>query len=91
MHTFSTLTALLLTYNTPLIPLSQVCEELFGLSYKKALERAATGELGVPIVRLNDSRKCPPSVHIADLAEKIDSEREIQKAELRKLGNWPKR
>lgn len=91
MSTSNTLTALYLTYGTPLIPLSQVCEDLFGLSYKKALEKAAIGELGVPIVRLNESRKCPPCVHVADLAEKIDTEREIQKAELRKLGNWPKK
>ncbi|WP_422451816.1 pyocin activator PrtN family protein [Endozoicomonas sp. ALC066] len=78
-----TLTALLLTFDCPIVPLEDVCEKYFGLTYKKALEKVALGELEIPVFRLHESRKCPPSIHLADLAERIDTLREEQKKELK--------
>ncbi len=55
-----------------IIPLEEVCLELFGLAYKTAVRKANLNELPVPVVRLNNSQKAPWMVHLSDLANFID-------------------
>jgi hypothetical protein len=59
-------------YKTPTIPLSEVCERFFCLSYEEALKKAARNELPVPTFRLTPSRKAPLMVTAEALGNWID-------------------
>ena len=64
--------ALMSLYKSPAIPLSEVCERYFALSYEEALKKAARNELPVPTFRLTSSRKAPLMVSAEELGNWID-------------------
>lgn len=66
--------ALMAIYKTPVIPLTEVCERFFGLSYEEALKKAARNELPVPAFRLTNSRKAPFVVSAEALGNWIDKQ-----------------
>ncbi len=72
--------ALMAIYKTPVIPLTEVCERFFGLSYEEALKKAARNELPVPAFRLTNSRKAPFVVSAEALGAWIDSQEAEAKA-----------
>lgn len=59
-------------------PLSEICEQYFGLTERIAQRKAALGMLPVPAFRLSGTRKGPLYVRKADLESHI--ERQIEKA-----------
>jgi hypothetical protein len=65
--------ALMSIYKTPTIPLSEVCERYFSLSYEEALKKAARNELPVPTFRLTSSRKSPLMLSAETLGQWIDA------------------
>lgn len=65
--------ALMSIYKSPTIPLNEVCERYFSLSYEEALKRAARNELPVPTFRLTNSRKAPMMVSAESLGQWIDT------------------
>jgi Pyocin activator protein PrtN len=66
--------ALMAIYKTPVIPLSEVCERYFSLSYEEALKKAARNELPVPAFRLTTSRKAPYVISAEALGDWIDKQ-----------------
>lgn len=64
--------ALMSIYKAPAIPLAEVCERYFSLSYEEALKKAARNELPVPTFRLANSRKAPMMVSAEALGDWID-------------------
>jgi hypothetical protein len=64
--------ALMSIYKAPAIPLAEVCERYFSLSYDEALKKAARNELPVPAFRLTTSRKAPMMVSAEALGDWID-------------------
>lgn len=64
--------ALMSIYKAPAIPLAEVCERYFSLSYEEALKKAARNELPVPAFRLTNSRKAPMMVSAEALGDWID-------------------
>ena len=72
--------ALMSIYKTPVIPLSEVCERFFGLSYEEALKKAARNELPIPAFRLTTSRKAPFMVSAEALGVWIDKTEAAAKA-----------
>lgn len=64
--------ALMSIHKSPHIPLSEVCERFFSLSYEEALKKAARNELPVPTFRLTKSRKAPMLVSAVSLGDWID-------------------
>lgn len=64
--------ALMSIYKSPAIPLIEVCERYFSLSYEEALKKAARNELPVPTFRLANSRKAPLMVSAETLGQWID-------------------
>jgi len=64
--------ALMAIFETPVVPLSAVCERYFSLSYEEALKKAARNELPVPAFRLTNSRKAPMMVSAETLGAWID-------------------
>ncbi len=72
--------ALMSIYKSPAIPLAEVCERYFSLSYEEALKKAARNELPVPAFRLASSRKAPMMVSAEALGAWIDKNEAEAKA-----------
>lgn len=72
----NTTLALMAVYNGPTVHLDKICKEYFGLERADAMKKAAVAELPVPVFRLHRSQKAPYIVHIKDLADLIDKQRE---------------
>ncbi len=64
--------ALMSLYKSPTIPLAEVCERYFALSYEEAAKKASRNELPVPAFRLTTSRKAPLMVSAEALGSWID-------------------
>jgi len=64
--------ALISIHKSPAIPLAEICERYFNLSYEEALRKAARNELPVPTFRLVASRKAPLLVSAEALGAWID-------------------
>lgn len=59
------------------IPLNQVCSDYMGLTVEKFKTKQLCGEIKIPIVRLGaNTQKAALGIHIKDLAEYIDLQRE---------------
>ena len=59
------------------IPLSQVCTDYMGLTVEKFKTKQLSGEINIPIVRLGaNTQKAALGIHLKDLAEYIDRQRE---------------
>ncbi|MBW3139506.1 pyocin activator PrtN family protein [Ferrimonas balearica] len=54
------------------VPLSEICEEMFGLSEATARRKAQSDSLPVPVARLDDSQKSPWFVSVSDLAMHVN-------------------
>ena len=65
--------ALLAKFESPIIPLKDICQEYFGISPKTAEMKAKAQSLPVPTFKLRDSERAPTFVHVNDLASYIDS------------------
>ncbi|MCP1290899.1 pyocin activator protein PrtN [Chromobacterium haemolyticum] len=70
---------LMAQYERPVLKLDDICEEYFGLSPAEARRRANLNTLPVPTMRLAESQKAPVMVHIDDLAQFIDKQRQSAK------------
>lgn len=59
------------------IPLDRVCVDYMNLTVEKFKRKRLDGEIDVPVVRLGaDSQKAGLGIHIRDLADYIDRQRE---------------
>ncbi|MFJ7106716.1 pyocin activator PrtN family protein [Pseudomonas sp. NPDC098740] len=59
------------------IPLDRVCADYMNLTVEKFKRKRLDGEIDVPVVRLGaDSQKAGLGIHIRDLADYIDKQRE---------------
>jgi hypothetical protein len=59
------------------IPVEEVCRDYFHhLSVDKFVRKAATGDIRLPIVRMEASQKAAKGVHLIDLAAYLDKRRE---------------
>lgn len=75
----NTMFLLMAEYETPAVPLSEICEKYLGLKPATAEKKALLGELTLPTFRLGESQKSPRLVHLQDLAELIDRKRKEAK------------
>ena len=73
------------TFEKPYVPLTEICEEYFGLCPKRAKAEAAAQKLPVPVIRLSDSRKSPYMVKLKDLAAYLDSRHQIHTKDWEKV------
>jgi hypothetical protein len=59
------------------IPLDRVCADYMNLTVEKFKRKRLDGEIDVPVVRLGaNSQKAGLGIHITDLADYIDMQRE---------------
>ncbi|MCK7227148.1 pyocin activator PrtN family protein [Enterobacter asburiae] len=71
----NTIFLLMAEYETPTVPLSEICGKYLGMKPSTAESKAALGQLALPTFRLGNSQKSPRLVHLQDLAELIDRKR----------------
>lgn len=68
------------------IPLDQVCEDYMHLTVEKFKRKQLDGEIDIPVVRLGaNSQKAALGIHLKDLAEYIDRQREKAMKEQNKM------
>lgn len=69
-----------------IIPLDRVCTDYFTHLTPDSLQRKVLSrEIDLPIVRLERSQKSAKGIHLQDLADYIDRQREKSRSELAKL------
>lgn len=83
----NTLFLLMAQYNgQAVIPLSRVCADYMHLTVEKFKLKCISGEIDIPIVRLGaDSQKAALGIHLRDLADYIDKQRDKATKEQKKL------
>ena len=83
----STASLLLSQYGgRPVISVDDVCRDYFThLTPEKFLRKVGTGDIALPVLRVEASQKCYKGVHIQDLADYLDGRREAARKELRQL------
>ncbi|KOX66741.1 Pyocin activator protein PrtN [Pseudomonas psychrophila] len=68
------------------IPLSRVCADYMHLTVEKFKMKCMSGEIDIPIIRLGaNSQKAALGVHLNDLADYIDKQRDKATKELKQL------
>jgi hypothetical protein len=69
------------------IPIEIVCRDYFRhLTAEKLLRKILSGEISLPIVRIEKSQKAARGVHLSDLADYLDKQRAEALKECRQLG-----
>ena len=68
------------------IPLSRVCADYMNLTVEKFKQKQMAGEIDIPVVRLGaQSQKAGLGIHLNDLADYIDRQRQKAVSEQNKL------
>jgi Pyocin activator protein PrtN len=78
---------LMAQYNgAAVIPLEMVCRDYFRhLTVEKLLRKILVGEIALPVLRIEKSQKAARGVHLSDLADYLDKQREAALKECRQL------
>ena len=68
------------------IPVKTVCQDYFThLSPEIFLRRVSSGEINIPLMRMDKSQKSAKGIHLQDLAEYLDKVRFFAKKEADQL------
>ena len=68
------------------IPVEYICRDYFRhLTVEKFLRKAMAGEIGLPVVRMESSKRSARGVHLNDLADYLDARAEAARKEAEQL------
>ncbi len=68
------------------IPIDRVCQDYFShLTPVKLVAKISSGDIAIPLVRIENSQKCAKGVHLQDLASYLDARTEAARVEMRAL------
>jgi hypothetical protein len=68
------------------VPVEMICRDYFRhLTPEKFLRKVLTGEISIPVVRMEGSQKASKGVHVADLAAYLDGRVEAARKECEQL------
>lgn len=71
---------------TAVVPIERVCRDYFShLTPEQLVRKVSLGEIALPLVRIEGSKKSAKGVHIQDLANYIDERRAAALKECRQL------
>lgn len=60
-----------------IIPLEPVCRDFFShLTLQKMLRKLSSGDIALPLMRIETSQKCAKGVHLQDFADYLDVRRQ---------------
>ncbi|KXO77804.1 pyocin activator PrtN family protein [Brucella anthropi] len=61
-----------------IIPVEDLCRDYFPhLTPEKFVRKVTSGDIKIPLVRIEESQKAAKGVHIHDLANYLDARREV--------------
>ncbi|MDO6426199.1 pyocin activator PrtN family protein [Thalassotalea sp. 1_MG-2023] len=66
--------ALLARFNTPAVPLKDICQEFLGITYKTAEQKAKACDLPFPTFKTRDSERSPTLVNVSDLGDFLNQQ-----------------
>lgn len=66
--------ALLARFETPAVPLKEICQEFLGIEPKTAEQKAKACDLPFPTFKLRESERSPTLVNISDLGEFLNKQ-----------------
>jgi len=70
----------------PIIPVDTVCRDFFRhLTEEKFLRKTLTGEIPLPVVRMESSQKSARGIHFADLATYLDKQTKAARKDCEQL------
>lgn len=70
-----------------MLTVDEVCRDFFAhLTPAKFIRKAVTGEITLPVVRMDSSVKAARAVHLSDLADYLDDRRAAARSELEQIG-----
>jgi hypothetical protein len=73
-------------YETAVVPVDRVAKDYFGgLDKDTFLKKVGSGDIRLPVMRMEKSQKGARGVHVEDLARYIDERREAAVKEMRQL------
>lgn len=82
----NTLFLLMAKHEAPMITADQCCREYFApLTLPVFMRKVNAGEIDLPVVKMEASQKGARMVHLKDLADYIDRQREAAAKELRQM------
>ena len=68
------------------IPIEDICRDYFRhLTVEKFLRKAMAGQIGLPVVRMEGSKRSARGVHLNDLADYLDARAEAARKEAEQL------
>lgn len=69
-----------------IISAEEVCRDYFcHLTVEKFVRKVGTGEIAIPLVRMENSQKCAKGVHLQDMADYLDARALAARKEFRQL------
>ncbi len=72
-----------------IIPLDEVRRDFFShLTLPKFLRKLSSGDIALPLMRIETSRKCAKGVHLQDLANYLDRRRQVAQREYSQMSGW---
>ncbi|WP_443749475.1 pyocin activator PrtN family protein [Asticcacaulis solisilvae] len=72
------------------IPIERVCQDYFShLTPVKLIAKISSGDIAIPLVRIEGSQKCAKGIHLQDLASYLDARAEAARIEMRALNAPP--
>ena len=79
--------ALLAIYNTPAVPLKDICEEYLGLKFKTAEQKAKAAQLPIPTFKIRDSERAPTMENVNDLGAYLQARYDAAQKEWQSVNN----
>jgi hypothetical protein len=72
-----------------IIPLDEVRRDFFShLTLPKFLRKLSSGDIALPLMRIETSQKCAKGVHLQDLADYLDKRRQVAQREFSQMSGW---
>ena len=73
-------------HGQPVIPVDIICRDYFShLTPRKFIGKLETGDIALPMVRIEESQKSAKGIYLTDLAEYLDKRRDLAMRDFRKL------
>jgi hypothetical protein len=73
--------AFLAQFESPVVPLKNICQEFLGITPKTAEQKASACALPFPTFKTRGSERAPTMVKVSDLATYVEAQYEAGKAE----------
>jgi hypothetical protein len=58
------------------------------LTLPKFLRKLSSGDIALPLMRIETSQKCAKGVHLQDLADYLDKRRQVAQREFSQMSGW---